>query len=171
MQMAPGMSPSALSCGMSLQHGEDLSCGPFEDEEARAFYEALPDVRAVVPALLLGEAGPQGQPAAAAPQETPAGAEGDAHAGDGAVSAPVSEAGDVDMRPAEPGGEGDADDTGKGDLAASPRSVLAGESVLVLVSIPLKNRILRNWEGTWRGACLSACLSSTALMLHQRRRC
>lgn len=46
----------------SVQEGEDLSTGPFEDEETRALYESLPDIRALVPALLLGTA--EGQPAA-----------------------------------------------------------------------------------------------------------
>ncbi|CAL8462985.1 g2519 [Coccomyxa elongata] len=51
--------------GVSLvtrQEGEDLSTGPFEDEETRALYESLPDIRALVPALLLGTA--EGQPTA-----------------------------------------------------------------------------------------------------------
>lgn len=39
-----------------VQEGEDLSTGPFEDEETRALYESLPDIRALVPALLLGTA-------------------------------------------------------------------------------------------------------------------
>ena len=47
----------------------------FEDEEARAFYETLVDLRAVVPAVLLGEA-------KAAPKEG-----GDAAPGDGAAEA------------------------------------------------------------------------------------
>ena len=38
----------------AVQEGEDFSTGPFEDEETRALYESLPDIRAVVPALLLG---------------------------------------------------------------------------------------------------------------------
>ncbi|BDA48017.1 Regulator of nonsense transcripts 2 [Coccomyxa sp. Obi] len=45
--------------GISLvtrQEGEDLSTGPFEDEETRALYASLPDIRALVPALLLGTA-------------------------------------------------------------------------------------------------------------------
>lgn len=37
-----------------MQEGEDFSTGPFEDEETRALYESLPDIRGVVPALLLG---------------------------------------------------------------------------------------------------------------------
>ncbi|KAL3151997.1 hypothetical protein ABBQ32_001118 [Trebouxia sp. C0010 RCD-2024] len=37
--------------------------GPFEDEDTRAFYESMPDLRAVVPAVLLGEA--------TAPADTP----------------------------------------------------------------------------------------------------
>ncbi len=32
----------------------------FEDEESRAFYESLVDLRAVVPAVLLGEKGKEG---------------------------------------------------------------------------------------------------------------
>ena len=34
---------------------EAAAAGPFEDEETRAFYESLPDLRAVVPAVLLGD--------------------------------------------------------------------------------------------------------------------
>ncbi|DBA81963.1 TPA: hypothetical protein ACH3X1_007672 [Trebouxia sp. C0004] len=34
---------------------DSTTAGPFEDEDTRAFYESLPDVRAVVPAVLLGE--------------------------------------------------------------------------------------------------------------------
>lgn len=34
------------------------AAGPFEDEETRAFYESLPDLRAVVPAVLLGDKAP-----------------------------------------------------------------------------------------------------------------
>ncbi len=45
-----------------MQEGEDLSTGPFEDEETRALYESLPDIRALVPALLLWTA--EGQPTA-----------------------------------------------------------------------------------------------------------
>lgn len=37
-----------------MQHGEAVSTGPFEDEESKALYESLPDIRALVPALLLG---------------------------------------------------------------------------------------------------------------------
>ncbi len=39
-----------------MQEGEDFSTGPFEDEETRALYDSLPDIRALVPALLLGTA-------------------------------------------------------------------------------------------------------------------
>ena len=45
-----------------MQEGADLSTGPFEDEETRALYESLPDIRALVPALLLGTG--EGQQAA-----------------------------------------------------------------------------------------------------------
>ncbi|KAK9907680.1 hypothetical protein WJX75_008040 [Coccomyxa subellipsoidea] len=38
---------------VTRQEGEDFSTGPFEDEETRALYESLPDIRGVVPALLL----------------------------------------------------------------------------------------------------------------------
>lgn len=37
---------------------EAAAAGPFEDEETRAFYESLPDLRAVVPAVLLGDKTP-----------------------------------------------------------------------------------------------------------------
>ena len=37
-----------------MQHGEAVSTGAFEDEETKALYESLPDIRAMVPALLLG---------------------------------------------------------------------------------------------------------------------
>lgn len=44
---------------LSLQEADDSAvAGPFEDEDTRAFYESLPDVRAVVPAVLLGGAAP-----------------------------------------------------------------------------------------------------------------
>lgn len=36
------------------QREEDFSAGPWEDEGAAAFYGALPELRALVPALLLG---------------------------------------------------------------------------------------------------------------------
>ena len=39
-----------------MQHGEAVNSGPFEDEETKALYESLPDIRALVPALLLGPA-------------------------------------------------------------------------------------------------------------------
>ena len=37
-----------------MQHGEAVITGAFEDEETKALYESLPDIRAMVPALLLG---------------------------------------------------------------------------------------------------------------------
>jgi regulator of nonsense transcripts 2 len=37
------------------QESEGLGGSPFEDEETRSFYETLPDLRAVVPAILLGD--------------------------------------------------------------------------------------------------------------------
>ena len=44
---------------MCLQEMEDsAAAGPFEDEDTRAFYESMPDLRAVVPAVLLGEVAP-----------------------------------------------------------------------------------------------------------------
>lgn len=42
------------SCCLLVQHGEAVSTGAFEDEETKALYESLPDIRAMVPALLLG---------------------------------------------------------------------------------------------------------------------
>lgn len=43
-----------------LQEVDDAAAaGPFEDEETRAFYESLPDLRAVVPAVLLGDKAPE----------------------------------------------------------------------------------------------------------------
>ena len=59
---------------------EDFSTGPFEDEETRALYESLPDVRAVVPAVLLGATadvpsapeGAEAGPAAESFEEPPA---------------------------------------------------------------------------------------------------
>jgi regulator of nonsense transcripts 2 len=62
-----------LAC-CPAQHQEDFSAGPFEDEEARAFYASLPDVRALVPALLLGDAAvaaPAADSAARAPSTAP----------------------------------------------------------------------------------------------------
>ncbi|KAL0026394.1 hypothetical protein WJX79_005678 [Trebouxia sp. C0005] len=41
---------------------DGATAGPFEDEDTRAFYESLPDVRAVVPAVLLGETAPADAP-------------------------------------------------------------------------------------------------------------
>ena len=39
-----------------MQETDDgAAAGPFEDEDTRAFYESLPDVRGIVPAILLGE--------------------------------------------------------------------------------------------------------------------
>lgn len=43
----------------NIQETDDsAAAGPFEDEDTRAFYESMPDLRAVVPAVLLGEATP-----------------------------------------------------------------------------------------------------------------
>jgi len=42
-----------------VQHGEAVNTGPFEDEETKALYESLPDIRAMVPAMLLGAASEQ----------------------------------------------------------------------------------------------------------------
>ncbi len=56
-----------------MQHGEPVSTGPFEDEETKALYESLPDIRAMVPALLLGTTSEQkeadGEPGHAADDE------------------------------------------------------------------------------------------------------
>ena len=39
----------------SLGQGDGAAAGgPYEDEEARLFYESLPDLRGLVPSLLLG---------------------------------------------------------------------------------------------------------------------
>ena len=53
----------------SVQHGEAVNTGPFEDEETKALYESLPDIRAMVPAMLLGSASEQ-QDADAEPDQT-----------------------------------------------------------------------------------------------------
>lgn len=72
------------------QDAPATGAGLFEDEEAAAFYQSLPDLRAVVPAVLLGEAEPAGGAAArstAPPGESEtAAAAGDA-AGDGSAAA------------------------------------------------------------------------------------
>ena len=53
--------------------------GPFEDDEQRSFYESLPELRAMVPAVLLGGAAPDAPPAPA----------GDAPPSEGAPEAAV----------------------------------------------------------------------------------
>lgn len=60
------------ACRARVQHQEDFSAGPFEDEEARAFYASLPDVRALVPALLLGDAAAAPAATDAAARDSPA---------------------------------------------------------------------------------------------------
>ena len=52
-----------------MQHGDAVSSGPFEDEETKALYESLPDIRALVPALLLGTASEQQDGADAEPDQ------------------------------------------------------------------------------------------------------
>ncbi len=69
-----------------MQHGEAVSTGPFEDEETKALYESLPDIRALVPALLLGAAADEkeagAEPEQALPEEAaPEIAEGDSAPG------------------------------------------------------------------------------------------
>jgi len=68
------------------QDAPATSAGLFEDEEAAAFYQSLPDLRAVVPAVLLGEAEPAGG-AAARGAAQPGDAEPAAAAGDGGAAA------------------------------------------------------------------------------------
>ena len=43
---------------MIQETDDSAAAGPFEDEDTRAFYESMPDLRAVVPAVLLGEVAP-----------------------------------------------------------------------------------------------------------------
>ena len=63
----PGKDASWQECLGPLQHGDAVSSGPFEDEETKALYESLPDIRALVPALLLGLASEQPEAADAEP--------------------------------------------------------------------------------------------------------
>lgn len=48
----------AWGCTCVQEIDDSAATGPFEDEDTRAFYESMPDLRAVVPAVLLGEAAP-----------------------------------------------------------------------------------------------------------------
>ncbi len=59
-----------------MQHGEAVSSGPFEDEETKALYESLPDIRALVPALLLGPASEPQEAADGEPDQALEGAPG-----------------------------------------------------------------------------------------------
>ncbi|KAK9825703.1 hypothetical protein WJX81_008105 [Elliptochloris bilobata] len=61
------------------------SGGLFEDEEAAAFYQSLPDLRAVVPAVLLGEA----ESTAAGTRPDPDAANGSGNGGGGGAEAAV----------------------------------------------------------------------------------
>ena len=62
-----------------VQDVGSTSASLFEDEEAAAFYQSLPDLRAVVPAVLLG--GPEPAPADARPDAAVANGGGDPGAG------------------------------------------------------------------------------------------
>ena len=66
-----------------LAQAPEASGGPFEDPETRYFYETLPDLRGIIPAVLLGDAA---KPATA--DEEPAGAAAaTAHASDAGIAA------------------------------------------------------------------------------------
>ena len=67
-----------------MQHGEAVSSGPFEDEETKALYESLPDIRALVPALLLGAATDEKEASAEPEQALPEEAASEAAEGDSA---------------------------------------------------------------------------------------
>lgn len=62
-----------------MQDVGSTSASLFEDDEAAAFYQSLPDLRAVVPAVLLGGAEPA--PADARPDAAAANGGGDPGAG------------------------------------------------------------------------------------------
>ena len=63
------MRGSWMTCCWAMQHGDAVTSGPFEDEETKALYESLPDIRALVPALLLGPASEQQEAADAEPDQ------------------------------------------------------------------------------------------------------
>jgi regulator of nonsense transcripts 2 len=76
------MAPAAEAAGADAGAGAADAAAPFDDEETKAFYEGLPDLRAVVPAVLLGEAEPkeEGEGGEAAAADADAGVEGAAAA-------------------------------------------------------------------------------------------
>jgi regulator of nonsense transcripts 2 len=95
--------PGELGRGAAPTPGSED--GPFEDDEARSFYESLPELRAMVPAVLLGGASCDAPPAPAD--------------GEAASSEPAAEVASEPPVPAEAptAGASDADDRAAGGAA------------------------------------------------------
>lgn len=69
---------------------ETANDSPFDDEESRAFYESLPDLRDVVPAVLLGKQGKEDEQAETGADATAATGGSGSDAGGGKQEAPCS---------------------------------------------------------------------------------
>ena len=120
-----------------LQDVGSTSASLFEDEEAAAFYQSLPDLRAVVPAVLLGGAEPA--PADAQPDAAAANGGGDPGAG-----AAESLGQDADGSAAAADQQGDAAQPG-GALCSA--GWLCGTSVRVCVVCVCARACVFLWVG------------------------